>query len=144
VRFALLVLLLGCDNTIFPAPPSTGAGVTGRSYADVRQVFDGDCIACHSGPAATGGLDLATDPCAVLVGATDVNGDVLVVPGDHAASVLWNRVAGTDVYGPLMPPGRNLPQNSVDTIQKWIDRGASCAMDTVDTSDTASDTDLTP
>jgi hypothetical protein len=124
----LLLLMAGCDDTIFGA----GDGeVSGTGYAAVVQVFDQNCAnGCHAASSAFGGLDLETDPCAAIVGVQAAGYDaVLVAPGDSAGSVLWNKMADTGAYGAVMPSSGVLDQELVDLVAAWIDEGASCVED---------------
>lgn len=118
--------LLGCDDTTFPAVG--GDAVVGDTYDDVVKVFDGDCVACHGATAApSAGLDLETDACAAIVDVDAAGWDgVLVVPGDHTASVLWAKMADTTEFGGVMPPTGPVAQASIDTVAAWIDNGADC------------------
>lgn len=126
----MLLLLLACDDTTFPAPPG-GEVVSGNSYADVQQVFASKCLGCHSAAAKLGSLDLETDACAAIVDVESANypGNTLVVPGNSSASVLWNKCDDSGIYGSVMPQGGRMPQANIDTIQAWIDGGASCSGD---------------
>ncbi len=77
---------------------------------------------CHT-DAAAGGLDFSTEARAyeTLVPAR-------VKAGDAAASKLWQRVTGMCPAGEpctRMPAGRDpLPQEELDLIRAWIERGA--------------------
>jgi hypothetical protein len=51
------------------------------------------------------------------------NGPV-VVPGDPDASLLAQKLRGTQTIGGEMPPGGELPQDELKTILDWIAAGA--------------------
>ena len=122
----LLVLAAGCDDTTVPNHAGGGT-VTGSGFDAVVQIFDGSCLSCHSAGAATGGLDLETDACASLVDVAAVGySGTLVVPGDHASSVLWSKMADDGGFGGVMPPGGVIDSASLDIVTAWIDDGASC------------------
>ncbi len=100
----------------------------------VQPIFTTNCVSCHS-PGGTGAvLDLrSTLSYANLVGepsavtGTPPSG-TLVVAGDHASSVLYQRITGEGLAAgeDIMPQG--LPQLSdtdKDTIENWIDQGAA-------------------
>lgn len=135
----ILLALAACDDTQFPSPPG-GSAAAGTDYAAMQALFDDSCTSCHGGAGfALGDLDLATDPCAALVGVEAPNyaPAKYVVPGDHASSVLWNKIAGTATYGDSMPQNQAmLSSDFVDGVAKWIDDGATCGQ-TVDTGDSA-------
>lgn len=125
------LMLAGCDDDIF----GTGGGSSdtagyGTGYDGAVAIFDDTCLSCHSAGAKSGDLDLETDPCAALVGVAsagaDYGGAPLVVPGDSASSVLWNKMANTGTYGGVMPLGSGLDQATVDIVKNWIDDGAAC------------------
>ena len=125
------LLLAGCDDTIFGAgsSSSTDSAGYGTGYTGVEAIFADNCTSCHSpGGGTQGGLDLETDACAALVGvqAPSTYSGMLVVPGDHASSVLWNKMAATGVDGEPMPLGGSLDSSTVDIVKNWIDDGASC------------------
>ncbi|MCB9685639.1 MAG: hypothetical protein H6738_10795 [Alphaproteobacteria bacterium] len=121
----LWLWLAGCDDTTYPA--IGGDAVVGDTYDDVVTVFEGDCLACHGSAAPLGDLDLETDACSAIVEVDAANYDgVLVVPGDHAASVLWAKMSDSGEYGGVMPPTGTIAQASIDTVAAWIDAGADC------------------
>lgn len=134
MRAALLALLLtGCDDTLF-GEDGTGKGAdTGplpTGHAGVVAIFEADCVSCHpaGGTGSGPGLDLEGDLCTTIVGApsqayTDAT---LVVAGDSAGSVVWNKMANTGEYGGVMPLGGELSQEEIDIVAGWIDDGATC------------------
>lgn len=103
----------------------TSAGTNG--FCAVRTIFNGDCVSCHSASNPRGGLDLQTDPQAALVGvASPTWGTVLVVAGDAASSLLYQKVTGTQgTAGDSMPPGSTLGSADAETVRAWIDAGAT-------------------
>jgi len=128
---------MGCDDTVFGGSHE----VTGSGWDAVVEIFAAECNACHGpGTAATfGNLDLETDPCGDLVGVPASNPSygaaLLVEPGDHEASVLWDKVAENGSYGGVMPTAGKMEQANIDIIQAWIDDGASCGDDDDDDDD---------
>ena len=84
----------------------------------IQTIFNANCISCHiNGGAYQQGLDLSSYD-SLMAGS---NNGAVIVPGDHANSLLWQKVnSGT------MPPGNNPDLNSdeVDLIAQWIDEGA--------------------
>ena len=82
--------------------------------SQIQTIFNSNCTSCHTGT-YNGGLDL-TSYENVMAGGT--SGDV-IVPGDHANSLLWQKVDnGT------MPPSGNLSADEIELIGDWIDEGA--------------------
>lgn len=100
---------------------------------------DVGCVfGCHDASAA-GGLALqpgetlrveAQPAYDALVGVTshsaDCAGEILVVPGDGEASLLWRKLEPTaHRCGDLMPRGANfIRQDQIDLVRRWIDDGA--------------------
>ncbi len=121
----LPLLLVGCDDTEF----SNGHGGTisgAEGWPGVVEVFQAECVGCH-GPGGAAGLDLETDPCAAIVGVDSaVYGAPLVQPGDHQASVLWNKMVDSGTYGGVMPVTGAVDPALTDNLAAWIDAGAVC------------------
>lgn len=99
------------------------------SYAVIQQIFDNECVTCH-----TLGNDLvltADVSWANLVGhaAPETCGGVLVVPGDSGASYLYQKLTSANpCSGSRMPAGEfgpvPLPDCVVAIIRDWIEAGA--------------------
>ena len=84
----------------------------------IQTIFNSNCTSCHiNGGAYYGGLDLSSYDT-LMAGSN--NGPV-IVPGDHANSLLWQKVNSGE-----MPPGNNpdLSSDEIDLIAQWIDEGA--------------------
>ena len=108
--------VVGCDDE-FNYNTSHGGAVEGEGIDAVQAVMDGSCAGCHSGASSSAGLDLTTDFCgAVLDGR-------LVIPGDSAGSVLYQRISGV---GSPMPPSGLMEQSNIGIVRDWIDAGADC------------------
>ncbi|MDP7529375.1 MAG: T9SS type A sorting domain-containing protein, partial [Candidatus Marinimicrobia bacterium] len=75
-----------------------------------------NCTSCHMYGNASGGLTL-TSYSGVM---TNSNSGASVVPGDHANSLLWQKVNSGDM--PQNNPDLN--SDEVDLIAQWIDEGA--------------------
>ncbi|MDP1561391.1 MAG: PSD1 and planctomycete cytochrome C domain-containing protein [Pirellulaceae bacterium] len=71
------------------------------------------CLECHDGNSREGGLDLSRQE-----GIT-ASGPSLIVPGDAAASAIWQRVAADE-----MPPEHALSADEKAVLQTWINHGA--------------------
>ncbi|APF20845.1 hypothetical protein Calab_1045 [Caldithrix abyssi DSM 13497] len=89
------------------------------------EVFNGYCVSCHSGAAASGNLDLS--PASAYSNLVNVPSSasslMRVLPGNSDQSYLIKRLIGAD--GELiMPPAGRLPQNFIEAVQQWIDEGA--------------------
>ncbi len=136
----LLIALAGCDDTRFNQGPVTEAETYSSDWDGMQALFLDECLACHSSTGASGELDLETDACAALVGVPGnhpaYGGAALVEPGEHESSILWHKLSNTGQYGGVMPPGAGLGPATVDSVAGWIDAGASCEGEPVDTGET--------
>jgi len=88
---------------------------------EIQPIFSSNCITCHGN---SGGLSLATgssfNNLVNVVSSSNYAPAVRVVPGDPASSVLYNKVAGTGVYGQRMPQGGELTEAQIALIRVWI------------------------
>jgi hypothetical protein len=111
----------------------TTAGADG--WCAVQTIIATDCLVCHSAVARLGGLDLQSDAYTALVNAASSQGGgaVLVSPGDAAASVLYQKLMGTQTVGDPMPPSGMLAAADTDAVLAWITSGASSDCSGVDT-----------
>jgi len=87
------------------------------------------CIGCHAGEFPDGGLDLTGDLYdRLLTTPSQQSALALVEPFDSRASYLWHKLGGTQGIaggsGTRMPLGDALPDEVVDRVAEWIDRGA--------------------
>jgi hypothetical protein len=128
---------LACDGGGPPDPvhsaeaDHTGTTATSVGFCGVRGVFRAECVRCHDAEGRQGGLDLASDPYAALVGVTSATYDeVLVTPGDPAASLLLRKMEGLQAVaeGGVMPPGGRLDP-AVEVVRAWITDGATASCD---------------
>lgn len=109
-----------------PKPPVPGEPIdTAYFAAEVLPIFLARCWICHP---PMGGMDLSAEEAYnSLVSVTSSNHApaLRVAPGDPEASVLWNKVSFTEVYGLGMPPdGTVLAPDELATIRDWIEQGA--------------------
>ncbi len=86
---------------------------------EIQPIFDSNCGNCHLGN-SSGGLNLSNYDN-LMEGSN--NGDV-IVPGNHAASELYDRITRDESAMGDMPPTGSLEQNDIDLIAAWIDEGA--------------------
>ena len=94
-----------------------------------QEIFTPSCAqaGCHSGAAPQAALDL-TDGSSyfslVNVASTLVPGSMRVVPGDPAASMLFQSVQGTAPFQRMPYLQQPLPQADIEAIAAWILAGA--------------------
>lgn len=104
--------------SLTPSSPVSIAPTAGISFAlDIQPIFNSRCsgVACHT---AGGIAPMSLEPSVAYV-----NVSTLVLPGNSAASTLYQRLTG--VITPRMPVvGGPLNQTSLDLIKNWIDSGA--------------------
>ncbi|MBK6831901.1 MAG: c-type cytochrome [Flavobacteriales bacterium] len=88
-------------------------------------IFEQNCWVCHP---PMGGMDLGEAEAyanLVNVASTGYAPSLRIVPGDPAASVLWQKVTGSGEFGLTMPPnGTTLSFEELQTILDWIEQGA--------------------
>jgi len=98
----------------------------GSDFDKVAADINGACMGCHNAEDAVFGLDLETDLYTTLF-ETGTWGVPLVVAGDPEGSLLYKKATNTQAEdgseGAAMPPP--LPQSNKDTIEAWIEAGAS-------------------
>ena len=89
------------------------------SYSQIQEIFNSKCIGCHNGGHSSG-LDLRT-----YAGVTDGGNDgAAIIPYDHTASVIYDRITREESAAGDMPPTGSLSQGQIDLIAQWIDEGA--------------------
>ena len=100
-------------------------------YATVQHIFDDQCVSCH-GPGADLVLDNKTSWTNLVnhpAPPSESCGGTLVVPGDPAASYLFEKLStSSPCSGLQMPRGdlgsEPLPACVVKLISTWIGEGA--------------------
>ncbi len=110
----------------------TGGGV-GPS-CDVSVIFEESCSSsfCHSGPTASGGVDLlspgvearvynqpGTYPGSAASCAPAVP-ELLVDPTNIDASLIVTKITGQQLCGETMPAGLLLPDDQIECIRNWV------------------------
>ncbi|MGE3776645.1 MAG: c-type cytochrome domain-containing protein, partial [Pirellulaceae bacterium] len=103
------------------APPATQATPGVSYFRDVLPIFQAQCHGCHQ-PAKREGQYVMTDVASLRRGGE--SGEPAVVPGNPAASALWNQIRA-DQGTPAMPKGRPpLAAPYLKQIEAWIAAGA--------------------
>jgi mono/diheme cytochrome c family protein len=114
----LVKYVRGLSATVVATPGAPGAAPSFASR--VMPVLTDNCSVCHSDSAKAGGWSAATYEA--VIGSGD-NGPA-VKPGDAQASLLAQKMLGTQTDGGIMPPGGLLPQETLQIIIDWINGGA--------------------
>ena len=89
---------------------------------EVREVLETRCTRCHGERKRK--ADLRLDSAAGLAAGGE-SGAPLIVPGDPAASLLWQRVTHDDVLERMPPSGDPLTAEQLDGLRRWIEAGAA-------------------
>jgi hypothetical protein len=121
---AALSLWLGCgcgDGAEDVTPP--------RITVLEADVFAARCTfsSCHGAIAPRMGLSLVAPVHAAVVGvrSTEMPDRLRVVPGDPAASYLFEKISSDHPgVGVRMPPGQPLPASIIQAVRRWIETGA--------------------
>lgn len=94
---------------------------------DVRPILSNHCFQCHGPDNATRKADLRLDRRDAAV--ADHDGQMAIIPGDAANSIVVDRITSPDGELRMPPPDFNKPlsQKQIDLLRKWIDSGASYA-----------------
>ncbi|MDH5671133.1 MAG: hypothetical protein OEZ06_03230 [Myxococcales bacterium] len=116
-----------------PGTDTTTTPVGDATFTEVWALLEARCAgaACHVGAAIPGGGLALTDAAAAydaLVGAASLtcSGQLLVAPGDAAASVLLMSLSGGSSCAPMMPRnGTAFGASELALVAAWIDAGAA-------------------
>jgi hypothetical protein len=137
---AALVLVAACgggsgeglDANGRPLTSGGGAAALAPTLASIQDnVFSARCAVpgCHGGASAQLGLRLDPGFSAgnlINVASPQNTSLIRVVPGDPNASLLIQKLEGTQTVGDRMPQfGPYLPQTTIDVIRQWIASGAA-------------------
>ena len=138
---SMLALLAGCSGggggEASPSPTPVCSPIAPMLSVLQAQIFTPSCSvggsSCHSGLAPTQGFNTST-PATLLMTSTNVTAVetfnsmpvIRIVPGNHASSYVWMKVAGTVGIEPVRMPQTAQYLNScqIDAIAAWIDAGA--------------------
>lgn len=112
----LLIPTIATAQKAKPQPVKPIDGVTFFTKT-IKPILDKNCISCHTGKSASGGLDLTSRETFLKGG---LSGDVLSLKAP--AKSLFIKAVNYD--GLKMPPTGRLPQPQVEALTKWIKMGA--------------------
>ncbi len=115
--FGLTLLLVGCDDHLFPTGPLPEGGCE-PTWTGVEEILVANCVVCHPGAGET---DLVTEiPADVTSGA-----GAYIVVGDPDTSYLYDRLLGEGGES-IMPLGATvpLPDETLQCVYDWIAAGA--------------------
>jgi Protein of unknown function (DUF1553)/Protein of unknown function (DUF1549)/Planctomycete cytochrome C len=113
---ALALTALACGSEAYAATPATV-----DFDRDVRPILQKRCFECHG--ADTQESDLRLDVREALLKGGK-SGRPAVLPGKSGKSRLIEVITGLDKKVSMPPDGARLSAAEIDTLRKWIDRGA--------------------
>ncbi len=89
---------------------------------DVRPILSDACFACHGPEEGSRQGNLRLDTTESVFG--DRDGYRIIVPGNSAASRLYQRISAKERRMPPASSGRTLTPKEIELIRDWIDQGA--------------------
>ena len=106
------------------AKPATKAAATKKpapvTFAKVQPIFNLNCLGCHSGPRARGGIDFSTYK-SVMEGGED---GPIVKAGAPKHSLLVEALRGAPNVRQMPPRRAPLSDAEITLIESWIKAGA--------------------
>jgi hypothetical protein len=106
---------------------SPGADPTTRIdfKTEIRPLLSNRCFACHGPDEAERQAGLRLDRAETAIAPLD-SGTRAIVPGDAAASEMFQRIISTDPDLRMPPPrfGKALTESEQELIRRWIEQGA--------------------
>ena len=125
-RLALLVLSVILAGALPAVAQEGGAAPAVDFQREVRPILADNCFQCHGPDESTRQVRLRLDTEEGALGARP-NGRA-VVPGDAAASLVYQRITHDDGRRRMPPPDlstKTLTAAEVDVLRRWIDEGAA-------------------
>jgi len=118
----LLLAILAALTAGLSRPTSAQSPAPVDFARDVQPLLRANCYGCHGESLQSGNfrLDRRRDSLPNRVGANNAR----IVPGNSAASRLYQRITGSQ-GGLLMPPTGALPPEEIGLLKAWIDQGAA-------------------
>ena len=123
-------LPLGLSLLLLAAAPAVAGQGAARGSVDfqreVRPILADNCFSCHGPDESTRQVRLRLDSEDGAFGERP-NGRP-VVPGDTAASLVYQRISHENAALRMPPPAlstKTLSDEQIDTLRRWIDEGAS-------------------
>lgn len=108
-------LISACGSAATPTSSVTSLPV---SYSlDVAPIFDQRCVQCHSGPQASGGLDLSSYSGVMAGGRSGA----VIIPGEASNSLLISYVNS----GKMPKSGAKLTSDQKSLLENWVNSGAT-------------------
>ncbi len=118
--FTVAALALACLGFQSTAPANPTPKPAAPAFKDVEAIFATNCLGCHGGERARGGIDLSSYE-AVMKGGDD---GPIVKKGAPKHSVLVQALRGVEGVRQMPPRRAALSEASISTIENWIKAGA--------------------
>ena len=125
--FGMSVALILCSAAQSALAQTTKTERMIDYLSDIKPVLAEHCVACHGPKKQNAGLRLDTAVTAIAGGDS---GPAIVV-GDARNSLLLRAIIGDDDVEQMPPKGPRLPEEKIELLRIWIDRGARAPADEV-------------
>ena len=103
------------------APVKKTTSTTVDFVADIKPIFEQQCLECHNTGLLLGKFNLETKDLAF----TTTDGRAVIIPGKPEESPLYGALTLPRDNEAAMPPlGHKLPPEKVSVIRRWIEQGA--------------------
>lgn len=116
----LLVVVLVFSDGLFCRPSRTNA--MDELAANVEAIFVKHCFDCHSGQSPESSFSLDAPRNEMFSGGD--SGDIAIVPGKPLESSIVDWISSDDDSVRMPPEGKSLSPAEIETVKKWIRRGA--------------------
>lgn len=103
------------DDPVLPPPADRAIDFE----ADIRPIFEAQCLDCHGAERRKGGLRLDNRADALAGGDSGPSFE----PGESEFSILIEKVAGLDPVSTMPPTGDPLSADEIGLLRAWIDQG---------------------
>ena len=91
---------------------------------EIRPILSRNCFACHGPDAQNRQMGLRLDSLEGMVGARTGFGGAVIIPGNAADSLLYQRISA-QLEGFRMPYNREaLTDSAIENVRLWIEQGA--------------------
>lgn len=123
---------IGSDNPVHngdkeikkPVTTDDSSGTKSELFCKVQNIFDNNCIKCHSANGLSPSLVRGFDH-SVLTNKKGHHGNNLVQPGAATESELFNLISSTDPDHRMPKNAPPLAKEDIELIKTWINTGAS-------------------
>ncbi len=126
IFLGMIVFLNSCsDSIVSECEIDSNSIKINSTYSSIqKELFNKNCISCHSGSLPAGLLDLSAGVSySNLINVNNADRNMLLVaPNESQNSYLIKKLTAND--NSIMPPSGKLSNSIIDSVIKWIDNGA--------------------